>query len=806
MAPILKGSSVTSTMSSTTNLRQQTRASLEFDTVLAYFAQAAQTSEGKRSILAMDLMDAQAQQIHYQRLDRWMRLLEQRKPLRLPDILPAKAFQRVASKDPFEALQLRQLRSLLGFWRGLSEDEHLRYLVAELDWHPELAGLAERLQTAFDDEGNWSPDVSPVFGKLIRQFNHTESQIERVLNDLVRRHADALNETMVYERNGRKVLAVNQDFRGKVRGMLQDYSSSGRTVFIEPEETITLQNKLTQLVMEIEEELWKVRVELTQAVLALPEIAQSICPALARFDQLQALAQTAKATQSITVLPNHEKRMRIFNGRHPFLDEAFALHRQRQQELETSDTNRMVAFNLSLEFEIRGLIISGANTGGKTVTLKTTGLLAWLANSGIPVAVDEASEIPYYELIVADIGDHQSLSYNLSTYASHLAIMNQILKAPPGRCLILLDELGSGTDPMEGNALSQALIRAMLARDFHLLVTTHQQILCTFALNHEHLENASMSFDPKHLKPTYRFQQGVPGRSHALDIARSSGIPDDVLAEARQLIDDDQVDIQAAIRTLQLQAKQMNKQKQKLRRDELRMHRRIQDARDEAETLKRDRDAFKEKERERLQKVVDRAERELRQLLSNEAKQKEARKALGRFSVKRQELLEPVAVEKLPTIEVETSGLEPNQWKPGDRIYLKSFHIEGTLMDVERKRVRVDCKGKVMMVNTSDVLHLKAQQSTRKSPVVQDSVEAESEAMNFEYNFLGYRVEDAITEIDIIIDRALRRHFPLLRIIHGHGTGALKAGVRDFLKRHQARDQFEMVIDQENDGVTELKF
>jgi DNA mismatch repair protein MutS2 len=788
------------------DLRAQTRTSLELDTVLSYFAQAAQTSEGKRRVLAMELLSLDDQKWHYERLYRWMRLLEQRKPLRLPDILPKAAFVRVATKNPFEALALRQLRNLLVFWRQLHQDEDLRFLVQEVAWHRALGDLTQRLEQAFDDEGNWSPDVSPIFGRLIREFDHTEGQIDRILSDVIRRSGSALNETMVYERNGRKVLAVNQDFRGKVRGMLQDYSSSGRTVFIEPEETIGLQNKLTQLVMEIEEELWKVRVDLTEAVLALPEIGAQICPALAGFDLFQALAKTAKACKCVAVKPNLDQQLRIFDGRHPFLDEAFAPQRQLHQEAEEKDGNRMIPFSLSLEYELRGLIISGANTGGKTVTLKTTGLLTWLANAGLPIPAEEASAIPFYAEVLADIGDHQSLSYNLSTYASHLATLNQMLLAPKGKTLVLLDELGSGTDPMEGNALSQAMIQAMLKREYHLLVTTHQQILCTFALNHEHLENASMSFDPKHLKPTYRFQQGVPGRSHALDIARVAGIPEAVLQEARQLIDDDQVDIQAAIRTLQQQAKHMSKQKQKLRRDELRLHRRIQDARKESEAMKRERETFREKERARLQKTIDRAERELRNLLANETKQKEARKALGRFSQKRQELMEPVGVEKLPTIEVEGSGQDAKEWKQGDRVYIKTFNTEGVLLDVERKRVRVDVKGKVMTLNLSDVLHLKPAADQPQKQVIQDSLEADSEAMTFEHNFLGYRVEDALVELDVIIDRALRRHMPLLRIIHGHGTGVLKAGVRDFLKRHHAKKQFEMVIDKENDGVTELKF
>ena len=791
------------------DLRKRTRDSLEFATVLAFCAAKAQTNEGRKKILAMDLMQAGEQQLHYTELMQWQEFLKNRAALRFPTIPDPALFTRNPSLRPFNGEELRAIRDLLIFWRNLLADDAIAFARPGLERDERIEALTRRLEGLFEPDGNWREDISPLYQDLIRSYFRVEHQLNEILNGLLRRHGSNLNESIVYERNQRKVLAVKLNFRGRVRGLLHDYSSSGNTVYIEAEETINPQNRLIQIQSEMNEELLRICRELTEEVLALPDISQQLCPLLAHMDRMQALALFAGACRCQSILPNMERALSLRDARHPLLDEAFAPYRQEFYGHEEPDTNKMVAFTLHLDDETRGLIVSGANTGGKTVTLKTTGLLAWMANSGLPVPVDEGSQIPFYSMIYADIGDHQSLSHNLSTFASHLVNLKWMLEETAPTTLVLLDEMGSGTDPQEGNALSRAIIEEIMNRGFHLFVTTHQQILCTLALNHENLENGSMIFDPRRLQPTYRFSQGVPGRSHALEIASNTGLPAAVLERANQLIDDQQVDIQAAIMALQESNKELQKHKKKVRQDELRLHRRLKEARGEQEKFQRMQQELKDKAKMRLGKTIEKAERELRSVLSDVKSQKQKRSGLSKLAEVRNELLKPFdAPQKLEQVgeEMAHSNLPPESWSAGDPVFLKGFRRKGTLVSLDRKKARVDCDGKTISVDVRDLVHLASVKEEQKKTQVSDFIDGNDDTLSVELRLLGFRVDDALAELDTAIDNALRRQLPFIKIIHGHGSGALKGAIRDALKHHTVRDCFDVVIDRRNDGITELKF
>jgi len=791
-----------------TDLVSQTRDRLEFATVLEFFALKAQTNEGRALLLGQDLMTPQVQADHFALLDRWLDCLKANPALRFPAIPAAAAFRRDPLLQPLEREELRDIRDVLTFWERFSAEESFAFARPPVATEAGLPELTRRLQASFAPDGDWSQDVSPRFRQLIGRWLQTEEQLAATLTGLSKRFASYLNETLIYERNHRKVLAVKVDFRGRVKGILHDYSASGHTVYVEPQESVDLQNRLTRIAAEIDEEVWRIRQELTGEILGLTLIETTICPHLAHMDRMQALAITAQQTGCQSLCPNRAHRLDLYQARHPFLDEAFAPHRQQVFGLEEADSNRMVPFSLHLDEERLGLVISGANTGGKTVTLKTTGLLAWMANSGLPVPLDEGSQVPYYTHIFADIGDNQSLSHNLSTFASHLANMRRVLEALEPDTLVLLDELGSGTDPQEGNALARAMIEEIVRRRFHLLVTTHQQVLTTFALTHPHLENGSMIFDARLLKPIYRFTQGVPGRSHALEIAKSAGLPEIVLDEARRLIDEKQVDIQAAIRTLQQQHRDLDKQKQKLRRDELRLHRRIVESRQESDRFVQLQEEFREKTRISMRKTIEAAERQLRALLADVESRKEQRTSVNQFARLRREMMEPYAEpEKLAEVAVETSALQPDQWRAGDHVFLKTFRREAVLLGIDRKKARVECDGKVISTDVGELMHLKQEERPAPAGRVTDAFEgAAEEALPFELHLLGKRVEEAVLEVDQTIDQALRKGLPFLKIIHGHGSGALKSAIRDFLARHLARSCFNVVVDRENDGITEVRF
>lgn len=787
------------------SLLAQTREVLDFPAVKAFFAQKAQTAEGKRRILEADLLPAEHQAPFTTELDQWFTLTADGPALRFPTVPGQTFFEREASVKPFDRLELRNLRDLLDFFSRLVEDKRFTFLADDLHQGPDVIDLGLALGRLFDKDGDWSENISPLYQQLIRQYFKVDADLEASLRSLMRRYGDVLNESIVYERNHRRVLAVKVNFRGRVKGILHDYSSSGNTIYIEPEETISKQNRLREIESEIEEELWRIRVEMTERALAVPEVAQRIAPLAAHCDRMQGLALTGHACRCICLTPNHQHDLQLLEARHPFLDEHFAEQRRQHTEAEARDQNRMVPFSLHLDADVRGLVISGANTGGKTVTLKTTGLLAWMANSGFPVPLDEGSAIPFYATILADIGDNQSLSHNLSTFASHLANMRAVLSLTDPNALVLLDELGSGTDPNEGNALAQALIEEITDRGMHLMVTTHQQVLCTLAMNHETLENASMAFDTRRMRPVYRLQQGVPGRSHALEIAGEAGLPEGLLKRARTLIDEDQVDIQAAIRNLQDQHKDLHQQKRRMRREELKLHHRVKEVREEAGKLRRQQEDFKTKTRDRLSREIDKAERNLRDVLES-ASSKQKRTHLANFAAKRAEILEPFAKEeakKEPSHE--PSNIPKDKWAVGDRVFLPLFKQEGVIQGIERKKLRLNINGKTMTVRIDEVMHLGRAEQKVTATKVYDAVESDG-PISFEFKLLGMRVEEALSEVEGALDQAMRRGNPFLRFIHGHGSGAVKGAVRDYLRRHEARDSYEVVIERENDGVTEVKF
>lgn len=785
-------------------LKDQTRDSLEFAEVLRFFAQKAQTHLGKAAVLNLDLMPLDDQEHHYGVLECWCEWLMVNRTFRFPPIPEPESFFRKPRLDPFGAKDLRDIRDLLLFWASLYQEGDASTLLPDVPGHISLEPLASRLANLFERNGSWRDDISPTYARLIRQYRSAENRIDSTFQQLLQQHRDILSEAVAFTRNNRKVLAVKKDFKGKVRGILQDYSGSGNTVFVEPDAIVQIQNQLHQLDFEIREELFKIRCELTEAILEHPYIWEVVCPHLVSMDLMQALALTAKEHQCLPLQPNKDGVLDLRAARHPFLDQHFAIQRQVERELEEPDSNKMVPFYLTLDTTTRGLIISGANAGGKTVTLKTTGLLAWMANSGVPIPVDEGSRVPFYKHICADIGDHQSLSHNLSTYASHLRTMNLLLHTQATPKLVLLDELGSGTDPLEGNALAQAIIETLVEEPNHLLVTTHQQILCTLALNHDHLDNGSMVFDQHLLRPTYKFQQGVPGRSHALDIAANTGLPQRVLARAKGLLDDSQLDVQAAIQQLQETNRELEKQKARFRKEERRLVRRIADARKEALALEQEREKFSENARLKVKKTVEAADRELRQILRNASNRKQAQKSLAEFQAASKALL-PETPKKLEETDIQAHSLPLEKWQVGDRVFLANWRMEGQLVSHDRKRALVNCQGKQLQAEISQILHLDRQELDR--PIISDHLEGgEEEVVRFELNLLGFRVEDAVCEIDRELDLALRKHAPFLKIIHGHGTGALKAGVRDFLKTHPARQSFQMLIDPKNDGITEIKF
>ena len=791
-------------------IQASTFSALEFHDVLEFFALNASTQLAKQSILNPGEISQQDLPAHYVLLKDWIAFLEDHKPIPIPELPDSGCFSRNPHEKPLTSEEVRGFRDLMLFWMKFKETEHLLSIKDQLTQNfdtedDELGDIVKQLKDAFTPDGNWSPNATPKLKKLSGEEQRIEKRLETLLLDKIHHHSSQLTEQVIFERNGRRVLAVNKTFKRKMPGILQDYSTSGQTAFIEPDTSTPLQNRLQEIFFEKREEIFRYRVEITQQLSEIPLLKKALIPLVTKIDRQQSMAITATQADCHPITPNSTGSLFLFNARHPLLDEKFAKHRE--SVTGTSDRNRMVPFTLRLDGDQNGQIISGANAGGKTVTIKTAGLLCLLANYGFPVPVDPDSDIPYYDHIFADIGDHQSLSHNLSTYASHLESMKTILNQEKARCLILLDELGSGTDPHEGNALAQALIEECLTRDVHLLVTTHQQVLCSFALNHPKLGNASMSFDKNRLVPTYHFVQGVPGRSHALEIAERIGLPETLMARARNLVEDNQMDIQQAIMKLQEQSKLLEKQKTKFKKEERRALRRIQETKAEKQNYQVLQENLKKKEKERVQKAINRVEKEFRALLKDVESRKTRQRLVGKFSQTQKELIKDEDVPAAEPVQIPSSGIAPDKWKENDPVYSKTWGKMGTIISMDKKQARVNVSGMTLTLPIKDLIHT-SEESKEKSD---ERIHMYAEEVSFrtiplDLKLIGKSREDALNELSSIIDAAFVQHPAMLNIIHGHGHGILKQAVRSYLETHPLRSHWELKIDQENDGNTALLF
>ncbi|PIE91391.1 MAG: hypothetical protein CR997_00970 [Acidobacteria bacterium] len=790
-------------------IERHTLRSLEFETILNFYALNAKTRSGKQAILNMQRIPVSQLDRHYELLESWMLFLDKHDPLVIPEIPDPRCLDRNPAEKPLTSEELILFRNTLLFWNAFCQAEDLSEFRQTLldDVEQDDGGLSDlliKLKASFEPDGSWSASITPRFKKLCEEESRVTSRLDHILKEKVKTLSSQLTEHVIFERNGRRVLAVNKTYKRRVPGILIDYSTSGQTAFIEPDTTTPLQNRLQELFFEKREEIFQFRRELTLQLQKLAFIRYGLLPSVSRIDSIQALALTAMETNSFPVKPNHSQSLLLMNARHPLLDERFQKHREAVSGLK--DRNRMVALTLRLDGDLKGQIISGANAGGKTVTIKTVGLLALMANHGLPIPADPDSELPYYERVFADIGDHQSLSHNLSTYASHLESMKTILQPQVTNKLILLDELGSGTDPHEGNALAQALIEECVQQGAHLLVTTHQQVLCSFALNHPELANASMSFDKNRLVPTYHFIQGVPGRSHALEIARRIGLPEKLIERASSLVEDNQMDIQSAIMVLQEQNKLLEKQRMKLKKEERRAQRRIVETKQEKRSYEALQEKMKLKESERLKKAVARIESEFRDLLKEVESRKTRQKLVSRFSEKQRELVSAERKPEEESVSITSSGKQPEDWREGDQVLLKSWQKKGKLISVDRKQARVDVSGMTMTIPVADLVHTAEKSAPRKERVHLYSDELSSKTIPLELKLIGMKKEHALDELSKMIDAAMLHHPAMLKVVHGHGHGILKQAIRHFLETHPLRSHWELKIDPENDGTTELVF
>lgn len=698
-----------------------------------------------------------------------------------PDI--SQALERAARGGVASAAELWQVRELLEvasqlrvFARG--ERERHPALAAAVDSPSELEGLQDDLTHALEPDGTVADRASPELSRARKRARDLREELKRRLGRLIERHADVVQAEYYTEREGRYVLPVRSDAHLRVPGVVLGSSASGATLFVEPEELTGLGNQLRIQEAEALREAAKVLGVLSGYVASDAERVRAAQRACEEADLLSALAAFARRTRGVAPELSSDAVLDLRAARHPLL---------------ALSAGPVVPNDIAIDAG-RALVISGPNAGGKTVALKTLGLVAWMIRAGIPVPVAEESKLGWFGAVLADIGDEQSLARSLSTFSAHVQRLRLLIdRAAPGS-LILLDELASGTDPEEGAALAAAVLEALTARGAAVAVTTHYEKLKEFAAHAEHLQNASVSYDFERMAPTFRLTMGIPGASSALTVATRHGLPSSVVERAKALLPEQSLERERAVERLERERRAFEAEREMLARETEHLEQLRQQVEQERQHARLELDAELERETIALRGNVAKLRAELlsvRERLKREGQDPKALRAVER-DLSRAAAHVALGGSLLPDREPALPAAAPQQrsfsYRAGDAVRVKSSGLSATVVAADADKLRIQVGSIKLTLRGEDVEPVSAprkQQKALRAHTSSLAVSARPSGVRTQRNTLdlrGERVDDALAQVDAFVDGLLSGGEPLGFVLHGHGTGALKSAVRSHLR------------------------
>ena len=664
-----------------------------------------------------------------------------------------------------------------------------------LDPVPTLASEIRRCILA-DDE--MADDASSALLQIRRSMRQMNDKVHNTLNSMVNGSARSyLQDPVVTMRDGRYCLPVKAEHRSQVPGMIHDQSSTGSTLFIEPMAVIKLNNDFKELLMKEQQEIEKILSVLSEKAAAVTEILAEDYRILTALDFIFARAMMAKDMKATRPIFNTDRQIHIKDGRHPLLDPKKAVP---------------ITVRLGDDFDL--LIITGPNTGGKTVSLKTVGLFTLMGQAGLHIPAFEGSRLAVFDQVYADIGDEQSIEQSLSTFSSHMTTIVSILKEVTLNSLVLFDELGAGTDPTEGAALATSILDHLHRQGIRAMATTHYSELKVYALSTEGVENACCEFDVESLRPTYRLLIGIPGKSNAFAISSRLGLEDFLIEDAKKRINAQDVSFEDMMAELQdSRVKLLNEQEE------------ITRYKSEIRTL---RDALQKKQDridERKEKILSDAAAQANAILQ-EAKDyaDETMKNFHKFgkasiSVKDMEAERARLREKIKENDSRTAKSAPKPKKKlkaaalhiGDRVRVLSLNLEGTVSTLPNSKGDLFVQMGILrsQVNINDLEYIGEAENLQKGMTTGGGKlrMSKSAAVSTEINLIGMTVDEAIAHLDKYLDDAYLAHVPSVRIVHGKGTGALRTAVHQYLKRCKHVKTFRLGTFGEGDaGVTIAEF
>lgn len=680
-------------------------------------------------------------------------------------------------------LEGQELLLLARFFRGLSNVKSAIKqsrgplfsggLLAELlDKVGNYDGVVDAVRRGIDEHGNVKSEASPLLSKIRTEHSETLRQLRSKVEKFVNSHQALMQELTYTIKNDRYVLPIKANERGKVKGIVHGASSSGLTVYVEPEELIPLNDRLKLLQEEEAKEVTRILRELTSKIFNQLSSINKDLAILKRLDATIARARYAIDRNASLIQPSGSY-LKLVKARHPLIE-----------------PGRVVPIDVELPTDKLGIVITGPNTGGKTVSLKTVALSILLARSGFPILVSESSRVPDVEIFI-DIGDPQNVLENLSTFSGHVANIVSALSVATEGSLFLVDELGSGTDPYEGSALALGIIEELIERNIRFIVTTHLTPVKLYAMSHDKIVTASMEFDPETLSPTYRILMNVPGASHAFEIAERYGLDKRILERARKHLDEEQVRIEELIRNLNQQVSELESKKRELEVTLREYNRYKQEFEEKYKLLKVRRVEEFDKEIRSVYREIQEAKRSLQLALRSAKTASESlmRKRLKEIEAE-VERVEEIR-ERLDRVLYETVVSEEDRSiEVGDTVRLIDGTVVGKVIEKKGKRLTVDFNGIRIEVKPERLVKVRVASSTVSFTQPDEVRREESHTFNLsahhgsnELDVRGMTVEEAIERVDLFIDQLISSDQPYGYIIHGKGTGRLATGIWNHLRK-----------------------
>lgn len=696
---------------------------------------------------------------------------------------------------------LETARRVKAYGRKEREDIPSDSLSELFDGLEPLSPLCDEIRRCIISVDEISDDASSNLKSIRRSIRSTGDRIHGQLNQMLNNQnvRNCLQDFVITMRNGRYCLPVKAEAKSQITGMVHDQSSSGSTLFIEPMAVVNLNNELKELSIKEQDEIAVILATLSAKAGEYIPAIETDYQILTELDFIFAKAAYALEYNGITPHFNTERKIRILKGRHPLLD-----------------AKKVVPIDISLGSDFDQLVITGPNTGGKTVSLKTVGLLTLMGQAGLPIPSGDRSELAVFDDIFADIGDEQSIEQNLSTFSSHMTNIIHILKEANEHSLVLFDELCAGTDPTEGAALAVSILSYFHSRGIRTMATTHYSEIKIYALTTSGIENACCEFDVETLSPTYRLLIGIPGKSNAFAISKKLGLSDTLIEDARTRISSNEQNFEDLLSDLEASRITIEKEQAEINRYKSEIAALKQQLKNKQEKLDESRDAILRKAKEEANQILQEAKDTADEAIRNFNKYGTTRPSIQEMEKQRTNIREKMAAnEKKSSKEKDTviyNPKVPKKLRIGDSVKVLSMNLTGTVHSLPNAkgdlfvqigilRSQVNIKDLVLIEDAAPGSKKYAKTGAGKLKM------SKSASVSTEINLIGKTVDEAIALLDKYLDDAYLAHLPSVRIVHGKGTGALRSAVQSHLKRQSYIKSFHLGEFGEGDaGVTIAEF